>query len=29
MIYTVVVVDHTARVEKLYLGESETIWNEF
>ena len=29
MIYTVVVVDHTARVEKLYTGEAETIWNGF
>jgi hypothetical protein len=29
MIYTVVVIDHTARAGKLYMGESETIWNKF
>ena len=29
MIYTVVVIDHTASVGKLYMGESETIWNKF
>jgi len=29
MIYTVVFIDHTARVRKLYMGESENIWNKF
>jgi len=29
MIYTVVVIDHTARAGKLYMGESETIRNKF
>jgi hypothetical protein len=27
MIYTVVVVDHTARAGKFYMVESENIWN--
>ena len=29
MIYTVVVIDHIARAGKLYMGESDTIWNKF
>jgi len=29
MIYTVVIIDHTARAGKLYMGESDTIWNKF
>jgi hypothetical protein len=29
MIYTVVVVVHTARAGKLYMGESENVWNGF
>jgi hypothetical protein len=29
MIYAVVVIDHTARAGKLYVGEIETIWNKF
>jgi len=29
MIYTVVVIDHTAMAGKLYMGESDTIWNKF
>jgi hypothetical protein len=29
MIYTVVVIDHTARAGKLYMGDSETTWNKF
>jgi hypothetical protein len=27
MIYTMVDINHTARAGKLYMGESETIWN--
>jgi len=26
IVYTVVVIDHTARTGKLYMGESENIW---
>jgi hypothetical protein len=29
MIYTVAVIDHTARAGKFYMGESETIRNKF
>jgi hypothetical protein len=29
MIYTMIVIDDTARVGKLYVGESETTWNKF
>ena len=29
MIYTVVIIDYTTRAGKLYMGESETIWNKF
>ena len=29
MIYTIVIIDHPARAGKLYMGESETIWNKF
>jgi hypothetical protein len=29
MIYTVVIIDRTARAGKLYMGESDTIWNKF
>jgi len=29
MIYIVIVVDLTARAGKLYMGESENMWNEF
>jgi hypothetical protein len=29
MIYTVVIIDDIARAGKLYMGESDTIWNKF
>jgi hypothetical protein len=29
MIYKVVIIEHTARAGKLYMGESENIWNSF
>jgi len=29
MIYTEVLIDHTARAGKLYMGDSENIWNKF